>query len=168
MIAVIKRSSGLAAAAPVDVEAEVLPHFLKGSGDRSPVAAAGLSSDDDAAEGSMIVFPRLGIALGDVDRSGAEALEESSGVENVHHVEVSPSLIKPFAVRAVSHSAKMTWGLNKMRIRELWDAGIQGQNVFVGHLDTGIDGSHPALKGRVASFLETNVLGGRRANAEPT
>lgn len=42
------------------------------------------------------------------------------------------------------------------RLREL---GLQGQGIRVGHLDTGIDGAHPAFAGRIAAFRRFGYRG---------
>jgi subtilisin family serine protease len=47
----------------------------------------------------------------------------------------------------------------------LWDAGFTGRGVLVGHLDTGVDGSHPALAGALAAFAEFDSLGKLLKNA---
>ena len=44
---------------------------------------------------------------------------------------------------------------------------MTGKGVRVGHLDTGVDASHPALKGRVAGFAEWDLLGRRVEGAAP-
>lgn len=44
------------------------------------------------------------------------------------------------------------WQVTYTQVRELWAMGIDGAGIKVGHLDTGVDGSHPALEGKVASF----------------
>ena len=60
-----------------------------------------------------------------------------------------------------------TWGLDRLRAREAWKAGFTGEGVIVGHLDTGVDGKHPALKGAIASFAEFDFLGERIPGAKP-
>ncbi|WP_415577403.1 S8 family peptidase, partial [Deinococcus radiodurans] len=42
-----------------------------------------------------------------------------------------------------------------------WAAGFKGQNIRIGHLDSGIDPSHPELAGKVAAFQEFNGEGDR-------
>jgi subtilisin family serine protease len=39
-------------------------------------------------------------------------------------------------------------GLRAIRAPEVWDMGITGAGVLLAHLDTGVNGSHPALAGR--------------------
>jgi subtilisin len=48
----------------------------------------------------------------------------------------------------------VVWGLQRLGIQECWRQGLTGASVRVGHLDTGVDGSHPALSGRIAAFAE--------------
>ena len=43
-----------------------------------------------------------------------------------------------------------TWGLQKIRIPEAWrDFQVQGENVIVGIIDSGIDAQHPDLVGKL-------------------
>jgi subtilisin family serine protease len=62
---------------------------------------------------------------------------------------------------------RLAWGLEALRVEQLWAQGLTGLGVKVGHLDTGVDASHPALKGRVAGFAEWDLLGRRVEGAEP-
>lgn len=52
-----------------------------------------------------------------------------------------------------------TWGLRRLRIPALWDEGLTGKGIRIGHLDTGVDASHPALGSVVAAFAELDHLG---------
>ena len=70
------------------------------------------------------------------------------------------SLIQPKR-RAPAHApATLTWGLRAMKVERLWKEGATGKGVRVGHLDTGVDGTHPALRGAVERFAEFDDLGG--------
>src|SRR5690349_17762841 len=64
-------------------------------------------------------------------------------------------------------TARLTWGLRSLGIDALWRRGLTGAGVRVGHLDTGVDGNHPALAGRVAAFLETDDEGRAVPSAVP-
>jgi subtilisin family serine protease len=46
-----------------------------------------------------------------------------------------------------------------LQVQPLWNAGITGQGVLVGHLDTGIDGTHPALAPALARYAVFDDLG---------
>ena len=51
------------------------------------------------------------------------------------------------------------WGIDDMRVPELWAAGALGDGVVVAHLDTGVDEDHVALEGRVAHRAVTRTDG---------
>ncbi|HEX8915330.1 MAG TPA: S8 family serine peptidase, partial [Humisphaera sp.] len=57
-----------------------------------------------------------------------------------------------------------TWGIRRLGVRELWDQGLTGAGVLVGHLDTGVDGAHPALGGAIRSFARFDDLGDQDPN----
>jgi subtilisin family serine protease len=46
-----------------------------------------------------------------------------------------------------------------MRVPALWKQGLTGQDVLVGHLDTGVDGRHATLKKAIREFIEFDELG---------
>ncbi|HEV3037443.1 MAG TPA: S8 family serine peptidase [Candidatus Angelobacter sp.] len=48
---------------------------------------------------------------------------------------------------------EVAWGIQRLKISPLWKHGLTGESVRVGHLDTGVDGDHPALRGAVAEFV---------------
>jgi subtilisin len=115
---------------------------------------------------AMRVFPRLGLAIGLVDRAGAAALERDPQVRQIalaHEL----SLIRPVASQSARAPADIAWGLRRMRIPELWNAGLRGDGVMVGHLDTGMDGKHPDLQPAIAAFAEFDPTGNPVAKAKP-
>ncbi len=114
------------------------------------------------------VFPRLGLAIGLVDFRGLGLLRAHQRVKAVYAAP-TPSLIAPVAVREAKASAELTWGLKRLNIRALWDKGFSGKGVRVGHLDTGVDGSHPALAGAIADgdFAEFDWTGNQVPGARP-
>jgi serine protease AprX len=59
-----------------------------------------------------------------------------------------------------------TWGLEYLKIPQLWKDGLSGENVLIGHLDTGIDASHPDLKGKVQKFALFDPRG-QMFNSDP-
>ncbi|EKD82709.1 MAG: Peptidase S8 and S53 subtilisin kexin sedolisin [uncultured bacterium] len=51
--------------------------------------------------------------------------------------------------------AVIQWGIQKVRAPEVWQKHrIDGAGVVVGIIDTGIDGNHPALAGKILSFKD--------------
>ena len=111
-----------------------------------------------ARSGPMRYFPNLGVMYGTVSRDGLAALKRHRGVAAVTSAPVF-SLIRPVSARAATLSRRHTWGLERLRIPELWAEGLSGKGVLVGHLDTGVDGRHPALRTAIAKFADFDALG---------
>jgi subtilisin family serine protease len=103
-------------------------------------------------------YPNLGVMLGTATREGIAALRADARVD---HVAGAPpvSLIRPSRKAAVQFKGSQTWGLRAMRVERLWKKGLSGKGILVGHLDTGVDGKHPALKKAIALFAEFDDLG---------
>jgi subtilisin family serine protease len=57
-------------------------------------------------------------------------------------------------VTDIEPPAVAAWGLQRINIEACWQQGFTGAGVRVGHLDTGVDGTHPALNGCIAEFME--------------
>jgi subtilisin len=116
----------------------------------------------------MITYENLGLVIGTVDRKSLEQLRRSPVVQKV----VAPpviSLIRPTTRRDTEFPAhEVTWGIEKLGVRDLWDQGFTGKGVVVGHLDTGVDASHPGLQGAVAAFAEFDFTGVQKPDAKPS
>jgi subtilisin len=107
-------------------------------------------------------YPNLGLMFGTVDQTGLNALRANKQVEHV--VSAPPlRLIAPVRVRPVADSAAAaavrTWGIKRLKVDQLHGQGVTGEGVVVGHLDTGADGTHPALKGAFHAFAEFDDMG---------
>jgi subtilisin family serine protease len=110
-------------------------------------------------------YPNLGIMLGTVDSAGLAALRQDSRVARVTgapHL----SLIRPELIGTGRPSDQPTWGAKALHVDELWAQGLSGSGVRVAHLDTGVDGRHPALRTAVGAFAEFDFLGDLRPGAE--
>jgi subtilisin family serine protease len=59
------------------------------------------------------------------------------------------------------------WGLQRLDVQACWQQGYTGLGAHIGHLDTGVDASHPALKGRVSEFMEFDEEGFSVPGAQP-
>jgi subtilisin family serine protease len=103
-------------------------------------------------------FPNLGVLLGSVDRNGLKALRGHAKVKDVLAPPIL-SLIRPVATAAATPPAQYTWGIRRLKADQLHAQGITGTGVIVGHLDTGADGTHPALTNAFHSFAEFDMLG---------
>lgn len=116
------------------------------------------SIDEPVPPPLVRVYPNLGVALGTVTKDGLAGLRSDPGVASV--MAVPPvSLIYPKRVTAARLSSRHTWGMRSMEIIQLWDQGLTGKGVTVGHLDTGVDGRHPALKDCIPVFAEFDDFG---------
>ncbi len=151
------------------VMAELEKCFVEPAGDQfeSLAAADGerrlsasLEAHDFAPPPKMQIYPHLGLALGMVDKKGARDIADHAAVENVVEAPII-SLIRPVLVRPARLAVRPTWGIKRLRVNELWDKGFTGEGIVVGHLDTGIDGTHPALVGAIDEFAEFDLNGNR-------
>jgi len=133
----------------------------------SRTASRGFRRSRTLSERKLRVYPNLGLALGYVNRQGATALAADNRVEALVPAP-ELSLIRPVSAQRAGRSGTApTWGLTRLRIPELWAAGLTGAGVLVGHLDTGVDGQHPALKEAIDEFAEFDMAGDRVPGAKP-
>ena len=166
------------AAAAADLTTGTLPsiedHFIIPSeGQAASLAAVartsasrGFKRAQPAETRRMRVFPHLGLAIGYVNAAGAAALEASPTVARINKAP-ELSLIKPVSITPVKPKKTVSWGLTRLGIEQLWAAGFDGKGVVVGHLDTGVDDTHPALKKAIAAFAEFDLAGDKVPNAKP-
>lgn len=155
-------------------EADLASSFVAPGGDQMEGLAAAESQRRSAASASrgsistperLHIYPKLGLAIGFADAAG---LEKARNNPRVADVVAAPqiSLIRPVETRRGRLTVKPSWGIRRLRVDELWAAGFDGHGVVVGHLDTGIDGSHPALEGAIDEFAEFDLTGQRVPGAE--
>ncbi|UVC12309.1 penicillin-insensitive murein endopeptidase (plasmid) [Rhizobium sp. TH2] len=114
----------------------------------------------------VTVFPRLGVAVGIVTWRTINNLRHHAATRAIHEAPVL-SLIRPAAAMAVVEPVDVTWGIRRLNVDNAWAAGYDGTGVIVGHLDTGIDATHPALADALHSFAEFDLAGRRVDNAAP-
>lgn len=167
------RAGGVAltAAAASPQLAGLEQHFVS-EGQNQELAMAGMSGVAASASASapkarsrsaraapgVMTFPNLGVVLGTVTREGLEGLRSDVRVKKVVGAPQF-SLIRPVATAAAKLSTENTWGIQFLKVSKLWDQGLSGKGIRVGHLDTGADGKHPALKTAIAAFAEFDFLG---------
>lgn len=116
---------------------------------------------------SVRYYPNLGLMYGTVDKAGWAAL---SLEDDVAEVAVPPqlSLIQPAEDAALAGPEEgMSWALRRLRIDELWSKGLTGDGVLIGHSDTGVDATHPALTDKVDAFAYFDASGRQVAGARP-
>lgn len=113
-------------------------------------------------------FSRLGVMIGFTDAAGAAALATDPRVELLAPA-AAPSLIRPVR-RAPARSARdaaPAWGVAALEAPRLWQAGVTGAGIRIGHLDTGVDAAHRALRGRIAAWAEFDGEGKMVAGSGP-
>jgi subtilisin family serine protease len=106
-------------------------------------------------------FPHLGMMLGTIDKKGFDGLSADARVRRVLAPPVL-SLIRPVRVaptKPKAAAARTAWGVKRLKADQLHAQGFKGGGIIVGHLDTGADGKHPALKAAFHSFAEFDELG---------
>ena len=122
------------------------------------LVAARLAGASPAVPARARAYPHLGLVYGTVDASGLAALRADPTVRKVSAANPF-SLIRPVAGADSTLVGKHTWGLQAMRIPDLWTQGLTGTGVRVAHLDTGVDATHPALESAVAQFAQFDLSG---------
>jgi subtilisin len=107
----------------------------------------------------LIHYPNLGVVLGTIDDTGLKRLRADK--EHVASVGAAPqlSIIRPTRVAAAKLTRAFTWGINALGVRKLWSEGFTGDGILIGHCDTGVDGSHVALKDAIAKYAVFDDLG---------
>jgi subtilisin family serine protease len=162
-VIVIHRQMALLAAGEPDFAA-IDNHFLPAP--IPPRGRPGAALPHGPGAPAVTHYPRLGISLGIADWDGVVAIESHPDVESVYAGN-AVGIVRPVRIRSAALREKLTWGLRELQIDRLWAQGLTGKGVRVGHLDTGVDESHPALRGRVAGFAEWDLLGRRVEGAQP-
>lgn len=113
-----------------------------------------------------ITYPHLGITLGYADASTLKRIRSHADIAAAYPAPLWQP-IRPVRAAAANLSQKYTWGLKQLDVPKLWAEGLTGKGVLVGHLDTGVDSKHPALKGRIEEFGEWDFLGRKKPKASP-
>jgi subtilisin family serine protease len=120
----------------------------------------------DAAPGAQSLWLAGAIAV----EGTRQEIEQLAGHEDVVRVEANPTFSVPEILQTPLEDTPetvdgSTWGVAKIAAPEVWGGFGRGQGVLVGHLDTGVDDTHPALAGKVAAFQEFDSLGNPVASA---
>ncbi|MDI1284216.1 MAG: S8 family serine peptidase [Reyranella sp.] len=103
-------------------------------------------------------FPRLGLIVGAVDPAGLEKMRNDPDVVDVVPA-VAPKMM--YNVELLEDGgAQRSWSLDFLRIPDLWNKGITGKGLAIGHLDSGVAGDHPALKRPLKAFAVIDSTGG--------
>jgi subtilisin family serine protease len=107
-----------------------------------------------------LYLKNLGVVYGQVSKAGYEklqgALEASDDIAGT--APMRP--IRGLGSTATAPTApQVAWGVARINAPALWQQGLSGKGVLVAHLDTGVDGEHPALKPAIQQFAEFDATG---------
>ena len=91
-------------------------------------------------------------------------IEDLAKHEDIESIDINPIFQVPETLRTPLEDTPevidgSAWGVAKIRAPEVWGGFGRGENILVGHLDTGVDDTHPALSGKVAAFEEFDGIG---------
>jgi subtilisin len=146
------------------VPSEAQAESLAASAERA--ASRSFSRPESLSTRKVRIYSHLGLALGFADAGGVAGLEAHADVEKVMKAP-ELSLIRPVASQTATPPTASTWGIKQLKADRLWAAGYTGEGVVVGHLDTGVDGTHPALARAIAAFAEFDMAGDQVVGAAP-
>jgi subtilisin family serine protease len=122
--------------------------------DRAKVSQADLLStlDADKATGRVLGYTSYWLVNGVYVVATKDAILDLAQRDDVDRIEpdLVPELIEPIeSNRSPVPGIGITPGVVNIGARRVWDElGIRGDGALIGSLDTGVDGSHPALSAR--------------------
>lgn len=175
VIASLKQGVGAAAASKTQIEGSIRDHFMAPDTQQVQSLAATATRSagrtfrrsESLASRRVRVYPHLGLAVGEVTSEGLASLQADPQVDKIDKAP-ELSLIRPVDEHAARTGTGPTWGIKRLGADRLWQAGITGKGVIVAHLDTGVDGTHPALRGAIAKFAQFDMAGDQVPNAPAT
>lgn len=106
-------------------------------------------------------FPNLGVMLGTVDAKGLQALETSDKWVSAVATVTDVGLIRPQLDIALANDPPtgVSWGIRRIKADRLWQQGLTGDGVTIGHVDTGVDAAHPAIAPAFDAFAAFDRVG---------
>lgn len=115
----------------------------------------------DIARGDIRLVELHGInmsAVLDVSPNGLRTLANAPGIDKIY-LNGRVILDRPVAKLASARfAAALPYDISEMALDQMIKAypTLNGQGVLVGHIDTGVDGRHPALAGKIATFYDAS------------
>ena len=145
---------------PAGIEAALRPLGNLLAAPDAAGARLSLGGSQGRARRGLRVFPRLGLALGTAPADNLPLLRQDRRFREVIVADGGgPSLVRPVARARESGPILNGWGALRLGVPELWSRGITGRGIRIGHLDTGVEGRHQALRGQIEAFASFNPEG---------
>lgn len=148
-------------------DAEALPLIVESEkSERPATAAAQLPTDTGRTLNS------IDAVSADLPKSRATELGRAFA-EAATALKTGQSTPKQFAsvskvwLDAQVRAARLDWNLRQINAPDAWRSGLAGKGVRVAVLDTGVDTTHPALKGKVvaqANFTSSDTVADRNGH----
>ncbi|MBX2988783.1 MAG: S8 family serine peptidase [Bdellovibrionaceae bacterium] len=143
---------------PVRASTQSLRHYLN---DEMQIAwkrvEPSLATEMSRGEIGNLKFYAINLSFtADVTPQGLRALARAPGVSKVY-ADAPVTMAQPVRVRSVAGVRnQMPYDLLAMKLDELWKTNPEliGTGVLVGHIDTGVDGRHGALAGKISLFYD--------------
>lgn len=154
--------AGRAAQAPRRYDHRNVLRFLRSRAEQSKeLVIRHLAQVPDGEQVHVVNFHWINNSLvADVTPDGLKALAKAPGIERVY-LNRKIDEIRPYARRPVSRGILMgiageqwPYSLKDIGVDRLADElpQVDGSGVMIGSIDTGIDGKHPALAGKISVF----------------
>jgi subtilisin len=107
-----------------------------------------------------LYLKNLGVMYGQVSKTGWTKLQGAVETSDTIAGTVPMQPIHSLGSNAIPPTTpQVAWGVARLQAPKLWQQGLNGQGILVAHLDTGIDGEHPALKPAIQQFAEFDATG---------
>lgn len=100
---------------------------------------------------------RLGLLIGTVDVAALKSLFETLNLADRNQAIGSVTIAFRYQLEAATSfgpgaSRPVAYGLDLLSIRDLWKQHIYGDDILIGHVDSGVDAEHRALQCALDSF----------------
>jgi subtilisin family serine protease len=107
-----------------------------------------------------LYLKNLGVMYGQVNKAGWTKLRGTlAAADEIAATAPMQPIHALGSTAAPPTTPQVAWGVARIQAPQLWQQGLSGKGVLVAHLDTGVDGEHPALKPAIQQFAEFDATG---------